>query len=254
MKALLTTAFAFAAFAAVPVAAQTVVEHGAEHRMQLDFRVPDAALAKFLPAGWQPTIATSGPAKDANIRVIFIDRVAVTDKDNKLVGKGASSLVYLAVPVNNGAGGKTGQMIIGGLVSSAEDAPGPFKNYIAANATSMKRTVSTVNGKTFREEDWKFSAPTGENFEIHVKLESAPIAKSPPTDTKFYDPANPDSYQTFRVEQVNDISRNAQTKADRVSEYSFKGGGGKYASLFDGTEVMLSVDSIPWYSRTISTP
>ncbi len=56
-----------------------------------------AALPKLLPAGWEPAVATQGPAKDCNIRLIFIDRVDVTGADN--VPKTSSQLVYLAVPV-----------------------------------------------------------------------------------------------------------------------------------------------------------
>ena len=63
--------------ASVPAQAETFVEHNAEFRMQLDFVVPDAALRKFLPSGWEPNIATQGPAKDCNLRMIFIDRVAI---------------------------------------------------------------------------------------------------------------------------------------------------------------------------------
>ena len=233
--------------------AQTVIEHGAEHRLQLDFHVPDAALAKFLPADWKPNIATSGPAKDANIRVIFIDRVAVTDAAGKIVGKGASRLVYLAVPVN-GPAGAAGQMIIGGLVSDAADAPGPFSNYLAATASSVQRSVAADGEKITRDETWRFSAAGGETFELHAKFAAAASPKGAPSETKFYDPANPASYQAFRVEQVLDIARNATINVDRVSEFSFKGGGGKFAALFDGTEKVLSVDSIPWYGRTISKP
>lgn len=57
--------------------AQTVIEQAAEHRFQIDFRVNDAALAKLLPPGWETVIATQGPAKDCNLRMIFIDRMAV---------------------------------------------------------------------------------------------------------------------------------------------------------------------------------
>ncbi len=236
-----------------PVFAQQMVEHGAEHRLQLDFHVPDAALAKFLPADWTTNIATQGPAKDANIRLIFIDRVAVTDKTNRPLGKGSSRLVYLAVPVN-GPAGATGQMIIGGLTSNTDDSPGPFNNYIATSAASVQRSVAADGAKVIRDETWKFTAQSGEFFELHVKLEAAPTPKSAPSETRFFDPKTPSTYQTFRVEQVLDIARNATTGVNRVSEYSFKGGGGAYKSLFDGTETLLSVDSIPWYSRTISTP
>jgi hypothetical protein len=61
--------------------AQTMVEHSSEVRMQLDFVVPPAALAKFLPEGWEPNVATSGAAKDCNVRMIFIDRVDITKPD-----------------------------------------------------------------------------------------------------------------------------------------------------------------------------
>ena len=239
-------------FTAGIASAQTVVEHGAEHRLQLDFHVPDAALAAFLPADWKPNIATSGPAKDANIRVIFIDRVAVTDSAGKLAGKGASRLVYLAVPVT-GPAGAAGQMIIGGLTSASDDAPGFFGSYLPASKSSVQRSVASAGEKTIRDETWSFAAPGGEGFDLHVKLEANPVAKGQ-SETKFFDPRNPALYQTFKVEQVLDIARNATTGVDRVSEYSFKGGGGKFAKLFDGTEKLLSVDSIPWYARLISRP
>src|SRR4029077_9669690 len=83
--------------ASVPPQAETFVEHNAEFRMQLDFVVPDAALRKFLPPGWEPNIATQGPAKDCNLRMIFIDRVDITGADGAPAG--SSRLVYLAIPV-----------------------------------------------------------------------------------------------------------------------------------------------------------
>ena len=42
--------------------AQTLVEHSAEARFQLDVRVPDAALAAFLPAGFALNVSTQGAA------------------------------------------------------------------------------------------------------------------------------------------------------------------------------------------------
>ena len=66
--------------------AESFVEQNAEFRMQLDFVVPDAALRKFLPAGWEPNIATQGPAKDCNLRLIFIDRIDITGADGAPVG------------------------------------------------------------------------------------------------------------------------------------------------------------------------
>src|SRR5258706_453946 len=90
--------------------ADTLVENSAEFRFQLDFHVNDAALQKLLPAGWETVIATQGPAKDANLRLIFIDRVDVTNPDN--TPKTTDQLVYVAIPVKQTGTNNAGQMII----------------------------------------------------------------------------------------------------------------------------------------------
>src|SRR5207237_10326688 len=99
------------------------VEHIAETRMQLDFQVPDSALRKMLPAGFEPNVSTSGAAKDCNLRMIFIDRVAVTKQDGSPVDNGTGQLVYLAIPIKQPATNTTGQMLIFGLPSDAPNAP-----------------------------------------------------------------------------------------------------------------------------------
>ena len=86
------------------VQAETMVEYSAEARFQLDLRVPDAALASYLPQGWSPNIATTGAAKDANLRAVFIDRMTINGPDGMPVGKGSNRLVYLAAPVKDPSG------------------------------------------------------------------------------------------------------------------------------------------------------
>src|SRR3954467_10964698 len=90
---------------ALMAGAQTLLESSGEARFQLDFHVPDAALAALLPQGFTPNVATQGPAKDANIRVIFVDRMTINGPDGKPVGKtGSNRLVYLAAPVKDPSG------------------------------------------------------------------------------------------------------------------------------------------------------
>src|SRR5262245_56564443 len=114
-------ALAAAALALAPLAApaQTLLEQAAEHRFQLDFRVNDTALQKMLPAGWETVIAQKGPAKDCNLRMIFIDRMAIMSGDGKPAARPTARLVYLAIPVKETATGNTGQMIIHGLTEHA---------------------------------------------------------------------------------------------------------------------------------------
>ena len=234
--------------------AETLIEQGPEHRFQLDFHVPDAALQKMLPSGWVPAVATAGNAKDANLRMIFIDRMDVVGPDGKPVGRGASRMAYLAIPVKQSAGEATGQMIVGGLTDNAADAPGAFGVYQFATTAKMTRSVSASGGATIAEEDWDFAAAGGEHMQVHVKYERAPAPKGG-GDVKFFNPADPSKYQIFRTEQATDITRNATTNPpDRVKEFSYKAGGGRIGALFDGTEKVLSWDSQPWYNRTVLAP
>jgi hypothetical protein len=234
--------------------AQTAGESSGETRFQLDFHVPDLALAAFLPPGWMPSVASQGPAKDANLRVVFIDRLTINGPDGKPAGAGSNRLVYLVAPVKD-PGGATVQLVIGGLTEDPADAPGPFGTYLLAATHTMQRSTSSGSGPVLESQDWVFGAASGEHLELHIKYEKGVGNRSNPTDVKFYSAKNPSFYQVSRQEQVLDILRNVTTAPpDRVKEFSFKASGGSYAKLFDGTERVLSWDNIVWINRSVTVP
>jgi hypothetical protein len=234
--------------------AETLVENSAEFRFQLDFHVSDAALQKMLPTGWEAAVATQGPAKDANLRIIFIDRVDVTNPDGS--PKTTDQLVYIAIPVKQTGTSNAGQMILGGLVSDPKQAPGAFGNYMHATTAKVTRTYAATNGATMGEENWEFVAANGERIETHLKYERGPGRRNPTSDTRFFNPSNPGAYQIFKVDSGLDIMKNASVPvADHhVSEFSYKASGGNIGALFDGNEKVLSWDSFHWYNRGIYNP
>jgi hypothetical protein len=234
-----------------PADAETLVEQSAEARMQLDFHVPDAALKAMLPAGAEPAIATAGAAKDANLRMIFIDRIAVTAPDGAPTGSG--QMVYLAIPIKQAGTNAVAQMLIHGLTGDPKEAPGPFGVYQLATTHRMERST-TAGAQAQTTEQWEFTAASGEHMELHLKYDRGPGRKAS-NETKFYSSVNPSFYQIFKVDQNLDIMRNATiTVPDRVKEFQYKATGGKIAALFDGTERVLSIDAISWYNRAISMP
>ncbi|MDO8795052.1 MAG: hypothetical protein Q7J25_10585 [Vicinamibacterales bacterium] len=240
--------------AAWPASAQTVVERASEVRFQLDLKVPASALTPMLPAGWSFNIAPQGPARDANLRVVFIDRVTVNGPDGKPVGTGSSRLVYLIVPVKDGAGA-AGQLVIGGITADPADAPGPFGMYLPASTHSMQRSVGGTQAAMRESQDWVFAAATGERLELHVTFEQAVPNRGAPADTRFYSAKNPSVVQIHRQEQMVDILRNVTTNpVDRVKETSFTAGGGSFGKIFDGTEKILSWDNFIWVDRTVLAP
>jgi hypothetical protein len=231
-----------------------MVEVSSETRFQLDLKVPDAALAAYLPAGFMPNVAAQGAAKDCNLRAVFIDRVTINGPDGRPIGKGSNRLVYLVAPVKDPSGANV-QLVIAGLTEDPADAPGPFGNYLQATTHTMQRTTSDTTGPITDSQDWNFAAASGEHLELHIKYERGTGNKGNPADTKFYSAKNPSFFQISRQEQVLDILRNVTTNpADRVKEFSFKGAGGSYAKLFDGTEKVLSWDNILWIHRSVLLP
>lgn len=235
--------------------AESLVEFSSETRFQLDFHVPDAALMAYLPAGWTPNVATQGPAKDANLRVVFIDRVTINGPDGKPLGTtGSNRLVYLVAPVKDPTGAAV-QLVIGGLTEDRGDAPGPFGAYLLATTHSMQRSTSSGAGPIMDSQDWVFAAASGEHLELHIKYEQGVGNRAAPAEVRFYSAKNPSFYQISRQEQVLDILRNATTNPpDRVKDFSFKASGGSYAKFFDGTEKVLSWDNIVWINRSVLLP
>ena len=224
-------------------------------RLQLDFVVSDAALKKFLPTGFEPNIATQGAAKDCNLRMIFIDRVDITKQDGSPADPGSNQLVYLAIPIKQPATNTLGQMLIFGLTADPKDAPGPFGVYLHANKHRATRATSAGAGKpATSEEHWEFSAASGERLDVDLKYERG-TARKTAQETKFFSSTNPGFHQIFKIEQGLDIMRNATVPVrDRVTEFSYKAGGGKIAPLFDGTERVVSIDALHWYNRGVYLP
>ena len=231
--------------------AETLVEQSSEARMQLDFHVPDAALKSMLPAGWEPNIAAAGAAKDANLRMIFIDRINVTAPNGAPSGSG--QLVYLAIPIKQASTNTVAQMLIDGLTSDSKEAPGPFGVYQLATDHRMERSI-VASPKAQVSEQWSFTAANGEHMELSLKYDRG-VGRRTGNETKFFSSINPSFYQIFKVDQNLDIMRNATiTVPDKVKEFQYKASGGKLGALFDGSERVLSIDCISWYNRAIYLP
>jgi len=237
------------------VRAQTPVENSVETQFQLDLHVPEAAIAALLPSGWTSNVAEQGPAKDTNLRAIFVDRVTINGPDSRPVGKGSNRLIWLTAPAKD-ASGTNVQVMVGGLTEDSADAPGPFGVFLPATTHTVSRSTSASgSGPIIDSQDWAMAAATGEHIEMHIKYEQGAGNKGNSADVKFYSAKNPSFYQISRQEQVLDILRNTTTNPpDRVKEFSFKAGGGSYAKLFDGTEKQLSWDNIIWINRSVLLP
>src|ERR1700761_7383940 len=173
--------------------AQTLLGHSAEVRMQLDLAVPPAALKALLPDGWEPFVASSGPAKDCNVRLIFVDRVDIDKPDGAPAG--TEQMVYFASPIKKAGGNEmAGQMVLDGITNNANNAPGPFKVFQPAAGYRVARSTHAVAGGPIEnEETWDFTGGDGEHLALHLTYERG-VARKLSAETKFFSAADPGTY------------------------------------------------------------
>lgn len=233
--------------------AQRLLDQSAEARMQLDLAVSPEALKALLPDGWEPFVATSGPAKDCNVRLIFVDRVDINGPDG--APGGTEQMVYFASPIKKtGSNEMAGQMVVDGVTSNPKAAPGPFNLYQAATSYRVERSTHAGSGAIENEDTWDFTGTDGERLALHLTYERG-VARRLSAETKFFSAADPNSYQIWKIDQGLDIMRNATVPVkDRVKAFEFKASGGRVAKLFDGSERVVSVDALHWYNRAVSSP
>jgi hypothetical protein len=246
----------FAAVVLAPAAAsaQTLLESSLESRFQLDLAVPQAALMRMMPTGWTTNVAAQGPAKDANLRVIFIERLTINDSAGRPVGDGSNLLVYLTVPATDPSG-TNAQVVIGGITEDPADAPGPFGVYLPATTHTLHRMTNSGAGPIVETQDWVFTAASGERLEMHITFERGVANRGQARETRFHSGKDASVVEISRQQQVLDILKNVTTNpTDRVRSFSFTAGGGSYAELFDGTERVLSWDNIVWLDRDVLRP
>jgi hypothetical protein len=236
--------------AANAAAAEKPVGTYGELRTILTFKVPDAAVQKLLPEGWQASPATTGPSKDANLTVAFLDVLTVQKPD------GSSGETYrvaaLAVPAKKKVTDTTVPMVVGGL-STPPNAPGAYGNFALASATVDRHIHTDAAGKTSVEESWEFKGDGGDAIQLQLQFDRG-VANRSKLEAMPHSAVKPEFYRIYRIEQAADVVRSTATGTDRSQQYAFKATGGKLSSLFNGSEQLVSITSMPFYTRQVSLP
>jgi hypothetical protein len=242
MRALL---LAGALLVAAPALAQEkFVSSNVDVRTLIDFKVSDAALQKMLPDGWQVEPRT-GASAGANLRVTLVDPQMVHNLEGKPVDP--VRVISLGVPVKKKGSDVRGNMVITGYVSSARAAPGPYGVYGPARVLVERAVRSDAEGSAHVSESWSFTSDDGGTVQVEFQYVRGLPAKEK-VDGNVYSAAKPDFYRIYRFEM------GAVGAPDRLPRFSFKAAGGKLGPLFDGSEQLISVTAVPWYSRQIFLP
>jgi hypothetical protein len=231
------------------VVAQTVTEWSTETRVVLAFHVNDAAVQRLLPPGWTTAPSTAPGDRGANLRLVFVDRQLALDGQGKVFRAGTSRYIVFAVPARNAAG-EANTLIVSGL---SPEGPGAYGANLTATVSKVMRSSTAQAEEGGRaEEHWEFAAASGERIELQLAFRRAPGVKSH-AESKIRSARTPSLTRTYQIDQAADVVRSASTP-DRVETLKFRASGAAFAPLFDGTESLLSVTSLPYYVREVSVP
>jgi hypothetical protein len=251
MRGLLLTALVLLAQPAFAGDKEKLYGATLDERTVLAFKVSDAAIQKMLPEGWQIDAPSAGPSKGANLSMVLVDQILAQDAEGKRVD--AVHGAALVVPAKKQGMEKGVPMVIGGFFSPASYAPGPYSNFIHAKADIERKIHTDPSGSAMIEESWKFTTDAGDSIELQIQYTRGEAARGS-VEAPVYSAAKPDFYRIYRFEQAADVVRSTGTGTDRVQKLSFKASGQHLAPLFDGSEQLVSVTSIPFYTRQIYLP
>ena len=226
-------------------AQEKLVATYSEARTNLAFRMPEAIVQKILPPGWLSSPFTTGPSKGANLTVTFMDWLTVQEPDGT-PGKTYRS-VGVSVPAKRNGTDATISMSVAGLSSPSGYAPGPYGNSVTARSTVARTLRTDDQDVSSAEEAWHFEAESGDSIQLGLQFVRGVAARSK-LESKIHAAANPDFYRIYRVEQAVDVIRGADG-TDRVQRYLFKASGPFLSTVFDGSEQLVSIISLPWFSR-----
>ena len=230
---------------------ETLVGTYGEVRTGLAFKLPEASVQKLVPEGWEPVPIASGPYKNSNLNVMFADCLTVQKPDGK---PGEIVLAaQLVVPARKKGTEPIVPMIVAGLTSAAGHVPGPYGNFSHAKVTIDRHLHTDANGASIVEEAWEFIGDSGDKVQLRLKYVRGVTTRSK-VETRVYSGTNPDFYHIYRFEQAVDIVQSVPVGIDRTQKVVFASSGPKFSQLFNGSEQLISITSLPFYSRQVALP
>lgn len=253
-KPLLAGLFSIAALlAASPVWCQKHVQSTLDSRIVLAFVANTAEIQRWLPAPWQPSPVASGPAKDANLVVVFVDRLLNQDAEGKPTAIAAYRAVALAIPARNPQSGDSGPLLVRIYNSNPNEIPGFYKTAVLA---SVEREISWSgidNSLGMAHERWEVKDGKGGTLQLQLQYQRG-VPTRGKLEAKPRSGSDPATWRIYRIEQATDVVKSLPAGIDRLKSYHFRSNVAELQKLFDGSERLISVTAIPWYTRQTLLP
>lgn len=222
------------------------VGRGTESRTFLYFKVSQDALGSLVPEGWRACPLADGPAAGANLMAAFVDQTTSLDAEGKRLEP--MRYVLFEIPMGKTAGAPVAWSLFTGLSTGGA---GAYGTNLQASAEIERKTRHAASGSAV-EESWHLQTGGGESVSLRLRFLRGPVSVQQ-VESRVYSHARPGFFRIYRVEQAVDVVR-LPTDENRLNEVAFQAKSAKLAPLFDGTEQLTAIVSVPVYARKIFLP
>lgn len=236
----------------VSVAAETVAGSTVESRVLLGFKVNDSAVGDMLPDGWVPVTLPQGPVGGANLIIALIDRHTILDADGKPSDPSSGPTVaFLVYGRNEAIEG------VRGFVTRVYEEPplvDPYGNSVAADINRVAGYTDAGDNVRTQSENWIVQPEGGGELSLDLDYTVGGFMWSTGGESRPYSAANPDFFRIYRYDQLAGLAMNVAMGRELNGTVSFSSSDPALAKLFDGSEDLVAIVSIPVYVREIYLP
>jgi hypothetical protein len=238
---------------ASPASAETLVQAALDSRVVVHFRVNPTELERWLPAPWRSNPVATGPSKDANLVVGFIERVLDQNAEGKPADVPAYRVVSVSVPAKHPQTGDSGPLVMRIFNSNPTAGPGFYKTAVPATIR-REQTLKGVGVEPGVATDW-WEMRDGKGGTIELRVE---YTRGAPTrgkvEAKPRSGFDPSIWRIYRIDQAQDVIKSVPAGIDRVQSHQIKVAVPELSKLFDGSEKLISLTSVPMYARQTFLP
>lgn len=236
----------------VPVAAETVTGSTVESRVLLGFKVSEEAIGDMLPEGWEPVMLPQGPVGGSNLIIALIDRHVIVDADGKPAEPSSGPTVaLLAYGRHDSVEGARG------FVTRVYEEPplvSPYDNSVAADINRVAGYSDAGGGARTQSEIWTVKPENGGELSFDLDYKVGGFIWSTGGESRPYSAVNPNFFRIYRYDQLAGLVMNSAMGRELNGAANFSSTDPDLAKLFDGSEELVAIVSIPTFVREISLP
>ena len=236
---------------AQPVLAETMVSTNADSRLLIAFDAPDAAVAATVPDGWTSAPFGGGPFAGADFIMVFVDAHQYLDAQGLPKNGGRYRGVAMVSPAK--AEGSDETVFFVSKVYINDAAINPYKNSVEADVSRQVLATGKGGEPASARESWSVAPETGGEIALSVAYQRSMPARGD-REIEVRSSAEPDFYRIYRYTQYADLLMSVPAEVDRVESLALDVSTRELGAIFDGSEQLVGVLSLPWYMRETFLP